>query len=93
MKTQVRPGRCAFETDMIEKDQFGEPNNFLGDGHHFFAGGAGVVSERSEFPFHIDDTAVFRRKFGFGYVFAHKRRFFLISTKGEEKSKAKKLRR
>jgi len=45
-------------------------------------GGAGMITQPSDTPLGIDDGAVFRRKFGFGYVFAHKRRIFFISTEG-----------
>src|SRR5216684_1844121 len=44
METQVRPGVSAFEADVIVKDELGQPNNFLGDGHNFFAGSARMIS-------------------------------------------------
>ena len=77
MKAQVRAGVGAFEADVIVKDELGQPDGFLGDGRSFFAGGAGVISERAQFPFHVDDTAVIRREFGFRYLFHRRRRFNL----------------
>src|SRR5438874_4985497 len=65
------------ETDVIVEDELGQPNGFLGSGGSFFAGRAGVISERPQFPFHIDDTAVIRRQFGFRYL-SHKRRRFEV---------------
>ena len=75
MKAQVRPRIRAFESDVIVKDELGQPDNFLGDGHGFFPGRAGVISERPQFPFHVDDTAVIRRQFGFRYLFHKRRRY------------------
>src|SRR6202040_1647644 len=75
MKTQIRSRVSAFETGVIVEDELGQPDDFLGSGRSFFAGRAGVISERPQFPFHIDDTAVIRRQFGFRYL-SHKRRRF-----------------
>src|SRR5205085_1569636 len=75
MKAQVRPGVRAFETDVIVKNELGQPNGFLGNGRSFFSGRAGVISERSQLPFHVDDTAVIRRQFGFRYLFHKRRRY------------------
>ena len=75
MKTQIGPGVSAFETDVIVKNELGQPDSFFTRLSHFFAGGAGMVTERPEFPFHVDDTAIIRRQFSFRYL-SHKRRRF-----------------
>jgi len=75
MKTEIGSCVSAFESDVIVKDELGQPNNLLGDGPTFLAGGARMISKRAEFPFHVDDTAVIRRQFGFRYLFHKWRRF------------------
>src|SRR5437660_8646335 len=75
MEAQIRSRVSAFEPDVIVEDELGQANSFLGSGRSFFAGRAGVISERPQFPFHVDDTAVIRRQFSFRYL-SHKRRRF-----------------
>src|SRR5207249_9664983 len=77
MEAQIRSGISAFEPDVIVEDELGQANSFLGSGRSFFAGRAGVISERPQFPFHVDDTAVIRRQFGFRCL-SHKRRRFEV---------------
>src|SRR5207302_5595951 len=75
MKTQISSRVSAFETGVIVKDELGEADNFLARLDGDFAGAARMITERAQFPFHVDDTAVVRRQFGFRYL-SHKRRRF-----------------
>src|SRR5689334_21904453 len=74
MKAQVGAGVGAFESDVIVKHELRQMAD-LGHGHNFLARATGVVAERSELPFHVDDAAVVGRKFCFGYL-SHKWEMF-----------------
>jgi hypothetical protein len=65
VETQVRSGVGAFEADMVVKDQFRQPNNFLARFHCDLAGSRSVIAEGAEFPFHVDDAPVIGRQFNF----------------------------
>src|SRR6266404_8283655 len=75
MKTQVRPCVGTFKADVIVKDELGQPNDLLGRFDVYLAGAAHVISERTKFPFNVDDAAVVGRKFCFRYL-SHKWRDF-----------------
>src|SRR5437879_1288657 len=77
METQVRARVRSLETGVIINHQLGQAYDLFARLHFDFAGGGGVITERAEFPFRVDDAAVVRRQFGFRYL-SHKQRFFLI---------------
>ena len=65
METQVRPGVRTFKTDVIVKNQFGQPNNFRVRFRCDLAGGRRVIAQRAKAPFHVDDAPVIGRQFNF----------------------------
>jgi len=72
MKTQVRPREGALESNVIVKHQFGQADCLRHKRHLLFPSRGGVIAQRTKFPFHVDDAAVVRRQFSFGYSW-HKR--------------------
>src|SRR5713101_5804662 len=75
METQVRARVRSLETGVIINHQLWQADDLFARLHFDFAGGGGVIAQRAEFPFRVDDAAVIRRQFGFRYL-SHKRRFF-----------------
>ena len=82
MEAQVRARVGSPETNVVVNHQLRHPDDLFARLHFDFASGRGVITEWAEFPFRVDDTAVIRRKFCFGYLF-HKRQVFLIRTNGQ----------
>ena len=84
MEAEISAGVGAFEADVVVDNDLGHPHmsfeRFSVD--VFWRGGACVITQRPYFPFRVDDAAVVRRKFGLGYLFSHKQRISLNSTKG-----------
>src|SRR4030095_11962372 len=68
MKAQISPGIRAFDSDVIVNNDFGQPEGSFGRFRVLRAGRAGVVTERANLPFRIDDRAIIRRQLGLGYV-------------------------
>src|SRR6266487_3009155 len=73
IKTQVGARESALETRMIIEDQLRQANDFCHERHLYFPGCGSMIAQRTEFPLHINDTAVIRRQFSFGYL-SHKRK-------------------
>src|SRR5713101_796361 len=77
IEAQVRARVRSLETGVIINHQLRQSDDLFARFHFDFAGGGGVIAQRAEFPFRVDDAAVVRRQFGFWYL-SHKQRFFLI---------------
>jgi len=58
METQVGAGVGTFESDVIIKNQFRQPSDFLARFDFDFAGTGRVIAQRAEAPFHVDDAPV-----------------------------------
>ena len=58
VETQVGAGVGTFESDVIIKNQFRQPSDFLVRFSFDFAGPRRVIAQRAEAPFHIDDAPV-----------------------------------
>src|SRR3977135_2454865 len=70
MEAEIGAGEGAFETDVIIDDHF----RHFRVVHRMRRAGlarAGVVTQGSDFPFCVDDTAIVWRQLGLGYF--HKR--------------------
>ena len=86
MEAKIGSGRGALKADVVVNDDLRQTQISFGR----FAmlalrlSGAGMITQPPEIPLGIDDSAVCRRKFDFGYVFTHKRRIFFISTDENE---------
>src|SRR5438094_2426380 len=77
MKTKVGTRICPAEPGMIVKHDLREADDFFGWLH--LPGGTGVITQRAECPFRVDNAAVGRRQFSFRYLFHRRvRRFFLF---------------
>jgi hypothetical protein len=72
MKAQVRAREGASETGVIENNDLRQTDRFLGRLDFHLPGGAGVITERAECPFCVNDAAVIGRQFNFCYSW-HKR--------------------
>src|SRR5438132_1305913 len=77
METQVRTRIGAFESDVIVKHNLRQPDWLCHLRHLYFAGGRSMIAQRAEFPLHINDAAVVRRKFSFWYL-SHRSEMFAV---------------
>src|SRR5436190_3696900 len=71
METEVGTAGGAFKSDVVENHQFRHRRIM-----HRRVGlpelrGAGMITQRANFPFRVDDTAILWRQLGLGYF--HKR--------------------
>src|SRR5712671_1648062 len=67
MEAQVRARGGSAEAGVIVKDEFRQAYHLRHKRCGLFPGRRSVVAQRTKFPFHVDDAAVIRRQFSFGY--------------------------
>ncbi len=76
MEAQVRARVGAFESNVIVKHNLRQPGRLCSRRYLYFPGGGSMIAQPAEFPLHVDDAAVVRRKFSFRYL-SHKQEKFM----------------
>src|SRR6266487_1040027 len=93
METQVRACEGPLETNMIVKHEFRQPYHLCHERYRLFPGRRRVITQWAELPFHVDEAAVIRRQFSFGYL-SHKQQVFsFYLNRSKPRCRAKRFER
>src|SRR5437667_7600562 len=92
VETQVRACEGPLETNMIVKHELRKAYHLCHERYRLFPSRRSVITQRTELPFHVDDAAVIRRQFSFGYL-SHKKVFSFHLNRSKPPCRAKRFGR